>query len=131
MPDAQRRPVGMKELEYPRGMVDETIIGGPFVRYVADPETIFMVVEKVGEEEFVRAFCPRVLWDRWGSFTVGAFLRCGGDETQDYWVERIEEEVIVTDAMTVYQVPQQAWMNCWKEKDDATPIKPIPPSPLP
>jgi hypothetical protein len=53
-------------------MVDETIIGGPFVRYVPDPETIFMVVEKVGEEEFVRAFCQRVLWDRWGRFTVGA-----------------------------------------------------------
>lgn len=121
----------MSEKDYPRGMMDETIIGGPFVRYLPDPGTMFMLVEKVGEEEFVRAFCPRVLWDRWGSFTVGAFRRCGCDETEDYWVERIEVEVIVTEAMTVYQVPQEAWMSRWKKNDEATPTKPIPPSPLP
>lgn len=125
------RLVGMKEREYPRGKVDETIIGGPFVRYVPDPETIFMVVEKVGEEEFVRAFHPRVIWDKWGGFTVSAFRRCGCDGTQEYWAERSEEEVVVTDAMTVYQVPQEAWMSHWKERDEALQAKPIPPSPLP
>jgi hypothetical protein len=86
---AQRRYEGMKQKQYPRAMVDETIIGGPFVRYTPDPETMFMVVEKVGEKEFVRAICPLVIWDRWGSFTVGAFRRCGCDETEDYWIEKI------------------------------------------
>jgi hypothetical protein len=109
----------MKKNEYPRAMVDETIIGGPFVRYTPDPGTIFMVIEKVGAKEFVRAICPRVIWDRWGSFTIGAFRRCGCDETEDYWVERIEE-VIVTDAMTVYQVPLVEWMNNWKSRNQAS-----------
>jgi len=39
----------MKEREYPRTMVDETIVGGPFVRYVPDLGTMFMVIEKVEE----------------------------------------------------------------------------------
>jgi hypothetical protein len=111
------RLVGMKR-KYPRGMVDETIIGGPFVRYAPDPGTIFMVVEKDGSKEFVRAICPLVIWDRWGSFTVGAFRRCGCDVTQNYWVEKIEE-VIVTDSMTVYQVPLVAWMSNWQQGNGA------------
>lgn len=129
MPPAQDplqvRYVGLMMRDYPRRMVDETIIGGPFVRYVPDPGTMFMVTEQVGAKEFVRAFCPRVIWDRWGSFTVGAFLRYGCDETEDYWVERIEEEVIVTDAMTIYQVSQEAWMNNWKNKKGVSQRKPI------
>lgn len=128
---AQRRYVGMKQKQYPRGMMDETIIGGPFVRYTPDSGTMFMVIEKVGEKEYVRAFCPRVIWDRWGSFTVGAFRRCGCDEAKDYWVERIEEEVIVTDEMTVYQVPLEEWMDNWKNNNGASQTKPIPPSPPP
>jgi hypothetical protein len=111
-------------------MVDETIIGGPFVRYVPDPGTMFMVVEKIGAKEFVRAICPVVIWDRWGSFTVGAFRRCGCDQTESYWVEKIEE-VIVTDAMTVYQVPLAEWMTNWKGKNGAPQTKPKPPSPPP
>lgn len=131
---AVRRPAyerlhGMKKMQQLRAMVDETIIGGLFVRYTPDPGTIFMVAEKIGEEEYVRAFCPRVIWDQWGSFTVGAFQRCGCDETEDYWVERIEEEVIVTDAMTVYQVPLLEWMNNWQDKGEASQTKQIPPSP--
>jgi hypothetical protein len=107
----------MNEKEYPRAMVDETIIGGPFVRYMPDAGTMFMVVEKIGATEYARAFCPRVIWDQLGCFTVGAFRRCGCDETEDYWVERIEEEVIVTDAMTVYQVPVQTWMSREKKSE--------------
>lgn len=99
-------------------MVDETIIGGPFVRYTPDPGTMFMIAEKVGEEEIVRAFCPRVIWDQWGSFTVGAFRRVRCDETDDCRVERIEE-VIVTDAMTVYQMPMVEWMSNWQKKNGA------------
>lgn len=101
-------------------MVDGTMIGGPFVRYAPDPQTMFMVIEKVGEKEFVRAICPRVIWDRWGSYTVGAFRRCGCDETKNYWVERIDEEVIVTDSMTVYQVPLVAWMNNWQPNGETS-----------
>lgn len=134
MPTVQSRPgvrlVGMKKRPYPRAMVDETMIGGPFVRYVPDPGTTFMVVERIGAKEFVRAICPLVIWDRWGSFTVGAFRRCGCDETEDYWIEKIEE-VIVTDAMTVYQVPMVEWMNNWQKKNGASQTKPIPPSPPP
>lgn len=106
----------MKKRQYPQAMVDETIIGGPFVRYTPDPGIMFMVIEKVGEKEFVRAICPVVIWDRWGSFTVGAFQRCGFDEAEDYWVEKIEE-IIVTDAMTVYQVPMVKWMSNWMSKN--------------
>lgn len=124
MPTVRRlsfgRLVGMKKRQYPRAMVDETIIGEPFVRYTPDPGKMFMVVEKVGEKEFVRAICPLVIWDRWGSFTVGAFRRCGCDVTQNYWVERIEEEVIVTDAMTVYQVPKVGWMDNWQCKGETS-----------
>jgi hypothetical protein len=109
----------MKKRQYPRAMVDETIIGGPFVRYLPEPGTMFLVAEKVGEREFVRAICPVVIWDRWGSFTIGAFRRCGCDETEDYWVERIEE-VIVTDAMTVYQVPKVGWMDNWQCKGETS-----------
>lgn len=98
--------------------MDETIIGGPFVRYLPEPGTMFLVAEKVGESEFVRAICPVVIWDRWGSFTVGAFRRRGCDETDDWWVENIEE-VIVTDAMTVYQVPKVGWMDNWQKKNGA------------
>jgi hypothetical protein len=104
--------------QYPREMVDGTIIGGPFVRYEPDPETIFMVLEKDGSKEFVRAICPLVIWDRWGSFTMGAFRRCGCDVAQNYWVEKIEE-VIVTDSMTVYQVPLVAWMSNWQQGNGA------------
>lgn len=102
--------------EYSRGTLDQTIIGGPFVRYVPDPGTTFMVIEKVREKEFVRAICPVVIWDRWGSYTVGAFRRCGCDESESYWVEKIDE-VIVTDTMTVYQVPRVDWMNNWQGKN--------------
>ena len=108
----------MKKRQYPRVMLDETIIGGPFVRYLPEPRTMFMVVEKIGEREFVRAICPVVIWDRWGSFTVGAFRRCGCDETKNYWIEKIDE-VIVTDVMTVYQVPLVACMSNWQQRNGA------------
>jgi hypothetical protein len=108
----------MKKRQYPRGKMDETIIGGPFVRYLPEPRTMFMVVEKIGDREFVRAICPVVIWDRWGSFTVGAFRRCGCDETKNYWIDKIDE-VIVTDVMTVYQVPLVAWMSNWQQRNGA------------
>ena len=54
-PHDQRSYWGMKKRQYPRAMVDETIIGGPFVRYTPDPVTIFMIIEQIGEKEFVRA----------------------------------------------------------------------------
>jgi hypothetical protein len=120
----------MRERNYPRATVEETIIGEPFVRYTPDPGTMFMVVEQIGTKEIVRAFCPRVIWDQWGSFTVGAFRRCGSDAMKNYWVEKIEE-VIVTDAMTVYQVPEETWMNNWQRKNEASPTKNLPPSPPP
>ena len=91
--------------------MDETIVGGPFVRHIPEPGTLFMVVEEIDEKEFVRAFCSIVIWDKWGSFTVGAFRRCGCDEPQDYWIERIEEEVMISETMTVYQVPIKQWMS--------------------
>lgn len=94
-----------------RAMADETIIGGPFVRYLPDPGTTFMIVGEVGEKEFIRAFCPRVIHDRWGCFTVGAFVRCGCDETENWWIERIHEEVLVTNDMIIYQVPIEQWMK--------------------
>ena len=29
----------------------------------------------------------------------------------DYLIERIEEEVVITETMTVYQVPIEQWMS--------------------
>lgn len=91
-------------------MVDETIVGGPFVRYVPDPGTVFAVVEEVGETEYVRAYCPRILTDFCGTFTVGAFRRAGGDGPQNILTKRMEEEVVISETMVVYQVPQEDWM---------------------
>jgi hypothetical protein len=95
---------------FTRTMIDETIVGGPFVRYIPIEWSIYMIVETVEKSEYVRAFCPRIISDRWGIFTVGAFKKTGCDETQNYWAERIQEEVIVTDTMTIFQVPREDWM---------------------
>jgi len=92
-------------------MMDQTIIGGPFVRYLPDAGTVFMVTEEINGKAFVRAFCLRLIQDRWGSFTIGAFRRCGCDALHDYWIERIDEEVVVLETMTVYQVPIERWMS--------------------
>ena len=81
-------------------MEGETIIGGPLVRYTPDADTIFMVIEKVGTKE------------------VSRLEPAAGDETEDYWVEKIKE-IILTDAMTVYQVPTVEWMSNWKGKNGA------------
>lgn len=106
----------VSEIEQVIGSAEDA---GAFVQYVPDPGTMFMVIEKVGEKEFVRAICPLVIWDRWGSFSVGAFRRCGCDESESYWVEKIDE-VIVTDAMTVYQVPMVKWMSNWMGKNETS-----------
>ena len=97
---------------YPRAMVAETIVGGPYVRYIPADGTIFVVKEQAGEQEVERAICPRLIWHSWGCFTVGAFRRRGCSETDNYWVEKIEE-IMVTDAMTVCQVPMAEWMSNW------------------
>lgn len=115
---------------YPRAMVAETIVGGPYVRYIPADGTIFMVIEQVEEQEFVRAICPRLIWHSWGCFTVGAFRRRGCSETDNYWVEKIEE-IMVTDTMTLYQVPLVAWMQNWRDQNMGEQTKPIPPSPPP
>ncbi len=102
----------MDEKQYTlRFMVDETIIGGPLVRQIPERGTLFMLVEKTENGEVIRAYCRRVIWDQWGSFTVAAFRRVGGDGTQDDCIERIVEEVVITETMIVYQVPIEEWMS--------------------
>jgi hypothetical protein len=101
----------MKKVFRTRTMLDETIVGGPFVRYIPEPGTLYMITEKTGSVERVVAFCLRMACFDWVCFTVGAFRKCGSDETATYWAEPIHEEIIVTDDMTAYQVPIEDWMK--------------------
>jgi hypothetical protein len=94
----------------PLSMPDETIVGGPFIRYLPARGTVFMVVGKIRGEKIVRIYCPRILRDQWGLFTVGAFRRRGNGNV-GYWTERIDNEVLVTGEMSIFEFPVERWME--------------------
>lgn len=80
-----------------------------------DPGAVFLIVARIGNVEFVIAWCRAAIVERWGCYSIGAFRRASSPDLKRSWAEPLASELMIYHAVAVHLVPEEPWMT-------ATPI---------
>jgi hypothetical protein len=76
-----------------------------------DPGAVFLIATKIGNVEFVIAWCRAAIVERWGCYSIDPFRRVSSSDLRRSWAEPLESELMIYRAVTVYLVPEEPWMS--------------------
>jgi hypothetical protein len=75
-----------------------------------DPGAVFLITRRIGNVEFVIAWCRSAIIERWGCYSIGAFRRISNANLTRSWAQPIESELMIYHAVSVHLVPEEPWM---------------------
>lgn len=76
-----------------------------------DSGAVFLISTKIGNVEFVVAWCRAAIIERWGCYSFGAFRRISSPDLKRSWAEPLACELMIYRAVMVYLVPEEPWMT--------------------
>lgn len=76
-----------------------------------DPGAVFLIAAKIGNVEFVIAWCRAAIVERWGCYSIGAFRRVSSPDLKRSWAEPLASELMIYHAVAVHLVSEEPWMT--------------------
>ena len=86
-----------------------------------DSGAVFLISTKIGNVEFVVAWCRAAIIERWGCYSIGAFRRISSPDLKRSWAEPLACELMIYRAVMVYLVPEEPWMTAPPGRNAAAP----------
>ncbi|MCP5532294.1 MAG: hypothetical protein H7A48_03920 [Akkermansiaceae bacterium] len=80
-------------------------------RLEPDPGAVFLITTRIGNVDFIVAWCRSAIVERWGCYSIGAFTRVADANLNRFWAQPMDSELMIYHAVSVHLVPLESWMS--------------------
>ncbi|MGJ8642072.1 MAG: hypothetical protein ACSHX9_01585 [Luteolibacter sp.] len=72
---------------------------------------VFLITTRIGKVEFVMAYCRAAIIEKWGCYTMNAFVRASSSDLCRTWAVPVASDLMIYHAVSIYLVPDEPWMT--------------------
>ena len=93
------------------GRGDTSIASDKYYLLEPDAGAVLLVTRRLGTAEYIVCYCKSVLVEKWGCYCHEPFQRFSDLGFTRSWAERIDSDLMIFHAATVYLVFEEEWMR--------------------